>query len=290
MNATKIKKIFLISTIILVCVVSTAYWLYEQLYVSTDDAYVNANVVQISSRVTGSMKRLYVTNNQYVKAGQPLLDLDPATYQAAVLQYQAALQLAEAKVALAQINATRMLALSAENAISKQAKDTAIADLKSAIAQENAAKAELISASLNLQYTHIVAPTSGWISDISIREGATVTANQPLFALVSDEEFWVDANFKETQIHHIIVGQQADIKIDMYPGQHFQGIVESFSSGSGNVFSLLPPENATGNWVKVVQRVPVRIKIIHYNSRNPLRIGTSATVKILRRSMLEHTT
>jgi membrane fusion protein (multidrug efflux system) len=115
---------------------------------------------------------------------------------------------------------------------------------------------------------------------MTLRVGDSVMANQPLFALVSEQKFWVDANFKEDQLENIEIDQKADIKVDMYPNHHFVGIVESFSSGTGNAFSLLPPENATGNWVKVTQRVPVRIKIINYDPKYPLRVGTSATVSI----------
>lgn len=282
MVSTRIKRVFLILVIVFVCLASFAYWAYKQLYVTTDDAYVNANVVQIAARVNGSVEHLYVTDNQYVKAGQPLFDLDPAMYEATLKQYQSELQLDEAKLNLAQVSANRISALANSNAVSKQDNDTAAANLKSAIAARNAAEALVASALLNLQYTHVVAPTSGWISNITIRESDTVTANQPLFALVGDQEFWVDANFKETQLRYINLNQTADITVDMYPDHIYHGIVESFSSGSGNVFSLLPPENATGNWVKVVQRVPVRIRITNWDPKYPLRIGTSAFVKILR--------
>ncbi len=102
---------------------------------------------------------------------------------------------------------------------------------------------------------------TGRLSNVTLTAGSLVAAGQPLFALITDNSFHIDANFKETELHGIHPGQDVDIKIDMYPGQHFKGTVESLSGGTGTAFSLLPPQNATGNWVKIAQRVPVRIKL-----------------------------
>ena len=101
-----------------------------------------------------------------------------------------------------------------------------------------------------------------------------------LFSLISDHEFWVDTNLKETDLKQIKSGQHADVEVDMYPGHVFRGVVESISGGSGTVFSLFPTQNATGNWVKITQRVPVRVRIVELDSKYPLRIGTSASVRI----------
>ncbi len=102
----------------------------------------------------------------------------------------------------------------------------------------------------------------------------------PLFALIADNSFHIDANYKETELAGIHPGQGVDIQIDMYPGQHFKGTVESLSGGTGTAFSLLPPQNATGNWVKIAQRVPVRIKFAPTDAEHPLRIGATATVSV----------
>lgn len=142
------------------------------------------------------------------------------------------------------------------------------------------AEVNLNKAVLNLHYTQVTAPTNGWVTNLSLRDGNMVTTNQPLFALISDKEFWVDANFKETAMENIKPGQLATIKVDMYPDHRFLGVVDSISGGTGNVFSLLPPQNATGNWVKVTQRIPVRIRVLSLNSNYPLRIGSSASVSI----------
>ncbi len=125
---------------------------------------------------------------------------------------------------------------------------------------------------------------AGWVSNISLREGAMIIAERPQFSIVEDGHWWVEANFKETDLHHMRPGDRATITIDMYPGLVLGGTVESLGAGSGAVFSLLPPENATGNWVKVTQRFPVRIRIDPRhddpNNLKPLRVGASATVAV----------
>ena len=113
-----------------------------------------------------------------------------------------------------------------------------------------------------------------------MRVGDNLQNNGGVFALVSDQEFWIDTNFKETQMQHIKDGQPATIVVDMYPSKEFAGVVESISPASGNAFSLLPPQNATGNWVKITQRVPVRVRVLKPDPNYPLRVGTSSTVTI----------
>ena len=115
----------------------------------------------------------------------------------------------------------------------------------------------------------------------SLTAGSLVGVGVPLFALIADNSFHIDANFKETELVGIHPGQPVDIKVDMYPEQPFKGAVESLSGGTGTAFSLLPPQNATGNWVKIAQRVPVRIKFAPADAEHPLRIGATATVTVL---------
>lgn len=146
--------------------------------------------------------------------------------------------------------------------------------------QQRQRLAALKQAQLNLSYTRIYAPAAGVISGLTLRPGAMVAAGQPVFAIVNERSAWVDANYKETALHRIRPGLPATVHLDIYPGRDFRGVVESISGGSGAAFSLLPPENATGNWVKVVQRVPVRVRLINPDPRLPLPIGTSASVSI----------
>lgn len=142
------------------------------------------------------------------------------------------------------------------------------------------ATANLQDAKLLLSYTKVYAPYDGQISNCVLNTGQYVRAGMPLFALISYDKIWVDANFKETQLQNISVGQKAHVAIDMYPNKSFSGEVLSISGATGTVFSLLPPQNATGNWVKVTQRVPVRIIINDIHPRDALHLGISATVSI----------
>jgi membrane fusion protein (multidrug efflux system) len=131
-----------------------------------------------------------------------------------------------------------------------------------------------------LDNTNISAACDGQISSLNLQPGNVVTADKDTFVLVCNNRYWVDANYKETQLEHIRPGQPVDILVDMYPNHHFKGAVENVSAAAGSVFSLLPPQNANGNWVKVIQRVPVRIKIEHPDPAYPLLVGTSTTVTI----------
>jgi membrane fusion protein (multidrug efflux system) len=147
-------------------------------------------------------------------------------------------------------------------------------------ASVQAAAAALKQAELDLERTEVKAPTDGLIANLTLQTGYMVTPGTPLFVLIASNEYWVDANFKETQLKDVRPGQRVEIKTDMYPDHVFHGTVQSLSGGSGAAFSLLPPQNATGNWVKVTQRVPVRIRVEDPDAAHPLRIGTTATVKV----------
>lgn len=255
-------------------------WIYGHYYASTDDAYINANVVQIAPRITGKIINLHIVNNQYVKKGQALFDIDPEPFQVAVASAEAQIAMSQAQLAKASISAKRTMQLLKNKYASPQDGDNAVASLKTAEASLATAQAALTQALLNLQYTKITAPVSGWVTNVTLRAGNIVAANQPLFALISDEEFWADSNFKETEMEGIKPGQLATIVTDLYPKHQFKGIVDSIGGAAGAAFSLLPPQNATGNWVKVTQRVPIRVRILDPDPQFPLRVGISATVTV----------
>lgn len=277
-------RLLLAAASVTILVIGIGYWLHNQDYIATDDAYVNANVVQIASRVTGQIAHLSVVNNQFVKQGQALLAIDAEPFSLAITKAKAQLAIEQANWKNAQLNAERTMVLVKNKNLPIQAGDDAQAKLQGAVAAVDLAKASLAQAELNYRYTQIIAPTTGWVTNMSIREGNSVQANQPLFALIGHREFWVDANFKETELEKIRPGQKAVIVVDMYAQHPFEGRVESIGGGSGAAFSLLPPQNATGNWVKVTQRVPVRVRVIEPTKRYPLRIGTTATVTVDTRS------
>lgn len=170
-------------------------------------------------------------------------------------------------------------ALTAAHAQNEQAKQQR-GEIGKNNAQLQAAQAALQQAQLNLQHTRVLAPAAGVINNLTSRVGSMVSAGAPLFALIEENQWWVDANFKETDIQRIKAGQLAHIELDSYPGKKFQGTVAAISAGSGAAFAILPPENATGNWVKVTQRFPIKILINHPDPLYPLRIGASCEVTI----------
>lgn len=255
-------------------------------YRSTDDAFIEAHVTAISSRVPGHILKVHVNDNQPVTVGDVLVELDPADYQAKLDAEQALLEAARATAqqSRAQIDAAiaeaqrteldlkRYQQLVASDSATKQKLDYATAAAQAAAAQLEAAKKQIAvadartaqaqaatqQAALALSYTKIVAPQGGKVTKKSVEPGEYVTVGQPLFAIVG-KDVWVVANYKETQLKHMHVGQKAFVSVDAYPGKKLNAHVESIQSGTGARFSLLPPENATGNYVKVVQRVPVKI-------------------------------
>jgi membrane fusion protein (multidrug efflux system) len=274
------KKLFIVVSLSVFSIVSVSYWIYSRAFLSTDNAYINANVVQISPRISGQVRHVYVSDNQFVKEGQVLFDIDSLPYEINISEARAQYDRDAAQLYIAQITAKRTLQLVEKNVASVQEGDVAKATLQSATAALELSRARLEKAILDLKYTKVTAPTNGWITNMTLRTGNVITEYQPLFALISNNQFWVDANFKETNLSKIHPGQKVDVRIDMYPNHLYEGIVDSISGGSGTAFSLLPPQNATGNWVKVTQRVPVRINLTRLNSDFPLRIGTSAIVTI----------
>ncbi|HBD7283590.1 TPA: HlyD family secretion protein [Legionella pneumophila] len=274
------KRFLIASSITLLALAALYFWFLSQQYVSTEDAYINGNIVQIASRVTGQVKHLYVDNNQLVEKGQILFELDRTPFEVAVEQAEAQYLIDKTNLQYAIATSIRAKELVKNEVMSRQSGDDITAKLKSAKAALKLSEAKLKEARLRLSYTHVVAPTSGLVSNLSLRVGNVVSENQPLFAMIDDATFWVDANFKETELEHIQKNQLATIKIDMYPHKKFTGVVNSISGGSGTAFSLMPPQNATGNWVKVTQRVPVRIQIMKPDPQYPLRLGTSAKVTI----------
>lgn len=220
---------------------------------------------------------------------------------AAVSAAMAELDAAKAKYREASAHAKRVITLAREGTVSRDERDAAAAASRTTLQAVHSAEAQLAAArakarlaggdgevaaaraaleqaKLDLSHTQVVAPADGVVGDFDLRPGGFVAAGQPVMALVETEEVWVEANYKETEVGVIKPGQQATISVDMLPDRQFKGEVMSLSPASGAAFSLLPPENATGNWVKVTQRFPVRIRIL--DPTPELRIGASASVTV----------
>lgn len=226
-------------------------------WVSTDDAFIEGHIVPVSAKVQGHIVKVLVEDNQTVAQGDLLAEIDSADYATKRDDARAEVAGALAAVNKTELDAKRYQALYERRESSRQTVDHALADLQSARAALDGAQARLRQAELNASYTKILAPQAGRVTRKSVEEGAFVSVGQPLLALVP-KDVWVVANFKETELRDMRPGQRAEIKVDAYPGK-LLGRVQSLQAGTGARFSVLPPENATGNFVKVVQRMPVKI-------------------------------
>ncbi|HOD36911.1 MAG TPA: HlyD family secretion protein [Syntrophales bacterium] len=329
-DKTRKRKILVFSILAVivaaVIVSSLFYFEYRKTHVTTDDAFVDGRVYLVASKIPGTVKALHVTDNQMVKKGDTLVEIDPADYEVRVLETQANLevgknQLIELQAALdsaragleaqesmlrkAEIDFQRADSLVKEDLVTKEffdqkktALEVAQAQLKSArelvrkteasLGTQRAlirqARSTLQGAELNQSYTKILAPADGYVTKRNVEAGNRVQTGQPLLAVVSlaPGDVWITANYKETDLTRVKPGQKVRIRVDTYPGKVLHGRVESIMAGTGAVFSLFPPENATGNYVKVVQRIPVKIVLDESNNPAPiLRIGMSVEPTIL---------
>lgn len=306
-------------------------WLQGKTHIKTDNAFIQSHIHLVSSRIPAVVKRVAVIDNQFVRKGDLLVELDAADYQARVKTASATLdmarnetssdyaQLASTKASVglalarldqANLDLVRGEELFATQIIAKEqieklftARKIAQLQLKEAQEAERRAQAviglagtkannarvaqkqgELETASLNLSYVRIVAPADGYITKKSVEPGNYVQPGQSLLALVTLNDAWVTANYKESQLINVRPGQKVTFTVDTFPGRFFNGTVESIMAGTGAAFSMLPPENATGNYVKVIQRIPVRIAINQGSDpEHLLRVGMSVVPTILTR-------
>jgi len=267
--------------------VGLRYLFFAMSRVSTDDAFIQGHIVSVSARVDGYITKVHVDDNQWVEKNDLLAELDPQDFQvsldlarATLSAAQAVAEQSRAQVSIASVEATRaekdykryQQIFDANGGVTQQQVDNAAAAAQSAAARLEAANKQVIAAQakateakvaldraqLNLSYTKIYAPQSGRVTNKALEQGEYIKVGQSLMMIVP-REVWMVANFKETQLKKMKVGQLVSIKVDAYPQKIFRGHIDSIQAGTGAIFSLLPPENATGNFVKVVQRVPVKI-------------------------------
>jgi membrane fusion protein, multidrug efflux system len=225
---------------------------------STDDAFIDVHFVSVAPKIAGHVAAVHVDDNQLVKKGDVLVEIDPSDFQVALAQTKANLAKDKATLVQAHANEERAQDLFTKKVISTQERDTNVATSESSKASVEADEAAVEQAQLNLGYAKIKAPIDGYVTKKAVTTGDYVQVGQALMSLVPPR-VWVIANFKETQLRSMRPRQPATVSIDAYEGPELQGHVDSIQAGSGAAFSLLPPENATGNYVKVVQRVPVKI-------------------------------
>jgi len=304
----------------------TYYFTYGQYHESTDDAYVNGNLVELTPQVTGTVNAVNSDDTQIVKAGDPVVTLDPADSKIALLNAEAALGQAvrqvstlyvnnsyfaanvaqrESDLARARDDLKRRLAVANTGAVSAEdvshARDAVAAaraslDAARQQAQSNhaltdrtsleqhpnvqAAAAKLRDAYLNYARNTLPAPVTGYVAQRSVQVGERVAPGTPLMSIVPLDGVWVDANFKEVQLRRMRIGEPVSMTADVYGSSiKYHGRVIGFSAGTGSAFATLPAQNATGNWIKIVQRLPVRIALDPKElEAHPLRIGLSMVV------------
>jgi membrane fusion protein (multidrug efflux system) len=325
----RLRRPLMIAFLGVLTAIGATYYLTEEPYVSTDDAFVRAAKDSINARVSGQVVEVVVADNQRVRKGQLLFRIDPEPYQIAVDQAEA--RLGSARLQVGALKATyrqqltelqsakdsadfdereygRKKSLAASDFTPQAAFDRAGTDLKvsrqriASIEQQIAntvvglngdpnievdrhptvreAKAELDRARLNLSYAVVVAPDDGIVTKVDdLQVGDFVNAGNAVFSMMSSR-IWIEANFRETGLTHMHPGQEATIDVDVYPGRTFKAHVVSMSPGTGSDFAVLPPENATGNWVKVIQRLPVRLELDEIDPSRPLFSGISVTARV----------
>jgi membrane fusion protein (multidrug efflux system) len=280
-------RIGLVVVVLLSVVGGIIWWLIARQYEDSDDAFVDTHIIHVSPQIAGQVLVVHVNDNQPVHAGQPLLEIDARPLEVALKQtlaqrLQATTQVQQAQAQLEAANAQvtntsrdlaryRSLQAATPQAVTQQQVDQAVAAARNASAQRDGAlaqigtaraqievlNAQIAAARLNLAYAHIVAPVDGYVTQRSVAPGNYVTPGQELMALVP-QHLWVTANFKETQLALMRRGQHVKVTVDSCD-KAVDGHVDSIQHGAGQAFGILPPENATGNYVKVVQRVPVKI-------------------------------
>src|ERR1700734_179951 len=321
------RNLKILAGIVAVCAVGYAgYWYWHaRFFESTDDCYVNGDVVQITTEIPGTVIQLHADDTQSVARDQPLLELDPADAEVAVSnaeanlaravravralfaqadQFRAEIRDREGDLQQAEQDHERRTGLLSDGAISSEELqhtqdriNEVRASLTAARQQLNettaqidrttipthpqvlAAVAAVRDASLALRRTRVTAPVAGVIAQRSVQVGQRVAAGTPLMGVVPLDALWVDANFKEVQLRDMRVGQPVTLRADVYGGRAaYHGKLVGLSAGSGTAFALLPAQNASGNWIKIVQRLPVRIALDPGELRaHPLRIGLSVT-------------
>lgn len=341
------KRVFSAAIVVLaIGLLVFLYVRYTRLNVSTDDAFVAGRIHTVAPRVQGTVKKVFVEDNQPVNEGDLLVEIDPRDYEVRVAEAEAAFEAERSKLAeyTARLDAARAqideskarietaratlelqqasrrqaysdlerarrlfeqgvmaqasyekaqtaydVAKAQESAASQSLRqaqaslatqEKAVRQAEDAVATQRRVVEQKLKASeaarLLLSYTSVRSPARGYVTRKNVEAGNTVAAGQPLMSVVSLEDVWVIANYKETQLANVRPGQKVTVKVDTYPGRTFDGRVHSIMAGTGSVFSLFPPENATGNYVKVVQRIPV--KIVLDTGQDPdhvLRVGMS---------------
>jgi len=280
-DSGKRKKI-LIAVACVAAVIGLYFVVDHFLYVSTDNAQVDGHFVMLAAKVGGYVKDVKVVEGQKVKAGDILAEIDSRDYENTIRQTSGTLTSIEAKKNDAETSFKRISSLYAKGVVSQAQFDNTSAAFNELKANYEAAAAAVAQANLNLENTKIRAPSDGYIAKKSVEVGQLAAPGVPLIGFVDAQERWVTANFKETEISRIRVGAPVKVSVDAIGDKSYHGKVVSLSSATGSTFTLLPPDNASGNFTKVVQRVPVKIQLENLTPEDfeKLRIGLSADARV----------
>jgi membrane fusion protein (multidrug efflux system) len=277
------KKKKILRIVAAVAIVIAGYFIVKNyLYEGTDDAYVEAHALMLAPRIGGTITKVLVKENEKVNAGVTLAQLDNQDYTTAYNQALGDQNSVQAELVQAGKDLERIKKLFEDQAVSKADYDAAVARYGNLSNRLKADEAKVAQANLNLSYTNIIAPEDGTIAKKAAEPGMVIPPGQALFGFVASKERWVTANFKETQLSRIKPGQKVDVEVDAISGKKFQGVVDSIGSATGSTFTLLPPDNSTGNFTKVVQRVPVKIALPNLTAEDIDRLaaGLSAVVSV----------
>jgi len=290
LRTIKISIGFLVTLIVVAVAGLTLAYMFHTYLMNpwTRDGQVQAQVIQITPRVSGPIVKLPIKDNQFVKKGALLLKIDPRTFGAKVAQCKASLNMAkaaaaEAKDQLDRANHMYKLDKGAISRLTMVEKKNALLSSKAAVRR---AEADLRSARLDLEFTKVLAPADGYITNLKLQPGSNTVANQPALALIDVNTFWVYGFFKETQIENILPGDKAVVKLMSYPDQPIEGVVETVGwgiaqhDGSTGV-DLLPNINPSFDWIRLAQRIPVIVHLTKVPEGVVLRVGTTATVIVL---------
>ena len=323
------RLLLLVAVPLVVVVGAGMLWLRGGRHVSTDNAYVKADIIQMASEIPGRLLEVTVKDHSPVKAGDVILRLDAEPYKLALAKFEA-----EADSARAVVNGAKMSLEEAKaelkeatgrydyfQAQAQRQRDLATRGVSPTIKLEQADSEALQAgdkvsvarqkiqrilaslggtadlptdqyptvreklalrnrAALDLSYTEIKAPSAGTAVNVKLQPGEQIKASTPLLAIVADKRPWIEANFKETDLTNVRAGQKASVVFDIYPDIVWEAVVDTISPATGAEFAILPPQNASGNWVKVVQRLPVRLRLVQRSGEPPLRAGMTASVSI----------